>query len=305
MKDIAYARTFIKRGRQVLIVSVMSTVGEDSAGEIKRDFVGTAEKAKEVGADVIELNFSCPNTKERSGDIYNHSEDAAEIARAVKSATKLPIFIKIGFLPEEHLQQLVRAVSPYIDGIVAINTVSAPVKDQFGNEMFPGRSKAGTSGWIIQEVAHEVAKNLVRIRDQLGRRDTLDLLGLGGVMTKEDFWARLNTGVNAVEICTGAFLDPLLGFKIRQATSVGDLELEQNHELIGEDRTKVELQRPGIAEALPGVGGRVASVPPVQHESNKIGELPLNGGGVGTRLLPTYSPPHDKNNRERCTSLGI
>ena len=45
------------------------------------------------------------------------------------------------------------------------------------------------------------------------------LLGLGGVMNKEDYEERLSSGVDAVEICTGAFLDPLVGLKIRNASS--------------------------------------------------------------------------------------
>jgi hypothetical protein len=36
-------------------------------------------------------------------------------------------------------------------------------------------------------------------------------------MTKADFAARLATGVDAVEICTGAYVDQFIGLKIRNA----------------------------------------------------------------------------------------
>jgi hypothetical protein len=129
------------------------------------------------------------------------------------------VFIKIGHLRDAALRALINAVSPVIDGIVAINTIPAAIVDQYGQPMFPGRPRGGVSGWSIRSIAQEVAINLVKIRDEIGRRDTLCLLGVGGVMTPDDFKSRLDTGVDAVEICTGAFLDSMLGFKIRHANS--------------------------------------------------------------------------------------
>lgn len=263
MEDVAAAKSHMIRGSQVLIVSVMATVGEDSAEAIQKDFVLTSKMATEAGADIIELNFSCPNTKERSGDIYHYPADAGEIAKLVKADTKLPVFVKIGFLPEPKLREFVKVVSPSIDGVVAINTVSLPVKDQRGVDLFPGRAKAGVSGWAIQKIAHESARNLVKIRDDLGRRDTLDVLGLGGVLTPDDFWEMLGTGVTAVETCTGAFLDPLLGFKIRQATSVEQFELDSGRDSMEGDRINFGAKDSGAVEAAPTSGG-VAAARPVQ-----------------------------------------
>lgn len=217
LEDLRIARTFVQKGRQVLIVSVMATVPDGNLHKIIDDFVRTATYAKSGGADIIELNYSCPNTNERAGEIFNYPNDAMEISKAVKTAVGIPLFVKIGYMPKDQLRNFVIANVDHIDGIVGINTISAPVNDPFGNQMFPGRSTAGISGWAIQRAAHEVAVNLVEMRKDLGREDSLNLLGLGGVMTKEDFNARLATGVNAVEICTAAFLNPMLGLQIRTA----------------------------------------------------------------------------------------
>jgi dihydroorotate dehydrogenase (NAD+) catalytic subunit len=222
MQDIAVARGFIHRGRQVLIVSVTGTdnrkLKKDNR-ELKEDFVRTANMAKEAGADIIELDFSCPNVSDQTASIFMLPEVAYDIAHEVKQTTKIPVFIKIGHLQDVALRALINAVSPAIDGIVAINTIPASVVDQCGQPMFPGRPGGGVSGWGIRSIAQEVAIKLVKIRDEIGRGDTLCLLGVGGVMTPDDFKSRLDTGVNAVEICTGAFLDSMIGFKIRQANS--------------------------------------------------------------------------------------
>jgi tRNA-dihydrouridine synthase len=202
--------------------------------------------AKEAGADIIELNFSCPNTiKEAAGEIYHSPDDAAEIAAAVKKAVRIPVFAKIGYLGEPRLRRFVEATAASLDGLVAINTVSAPIERADGQPLFPGRSTAGLSGWVIRDVAHKVARDLVKIRRDLRLENDLCILGLGGVMNSTDYWERLDSGVDAVEICTGAFLDPLIGMKIRGAEQVvdnahggatGGLTLDKDVESFGEVR---------------------------------------------------------------------
>jgi dihydroorotate dehydrogenase len=247
MEDLACAREFVRSGHQVLNVSVQATV--DPQLDLIKDFVDTATMAREAGADIIELNFSCPNTKNhKTGDIYNSPSFAREIAHAVKKATKLPVFAKIGFLPKANLKLFVRETTGCIDGIVAINTVSAQIDDSIGEPVFPGRPTAGLSGWVIKDVAQEVACNLVEIRSELGLTDDLALLGLGGVMTVGDFWERLNTGVNAVGICTGAFADPLLGLKIREATTISDMVKpdDRSHVTMKKEVQKTDTDARGV-----------------------------------------------------------
>jgi dihydroorotate dehydrogenase len=269
MADVSSAKEFVRSGHQVLIVSVVAT-GTD---EIKNDFVRTAEMAKTAGADIIELNLSCPNTAEkREGEIFNNPEDAAEIVHAVKKATRIPLFIKTGYVPEEKIRELLVSTESHIDGVVAMNTVSARIDRgrTGGGQFFPDRPTAGVSGWAIKDVAQEMAVNLVKIRKEL-QRPELCLVGLGGVMNKADFWERIDTGVNAVEICTAAFLDPLLGIKIRDPASneyVGRISGRMEQDGMAE----INAQANGSTSALPKgeVAGRVS---PVQGEDMGVREL--------------------------------
>ncbi len=247
---------------QLLIVSVMSSVGTDADLEaIANDFAETAIAVKNCGADVIELNYSCPNTREHAGEIYLNERDSARISEVVREAVggSMPIFVKIGYLADELLHQFINANFKWIDGIVAINTISEPVVDREGKEVFPGRPKAGVSGWAVRNVAHRLAQTLVKARDDLYRREgkRLDLLGLGGVMTPDDFDARLATGVDAVEICTGAFFNPFLGFEIRNAQGnievVSDVAIMDSARSSGQSEADLRLRTGANAHSKQGV----------------------------------------------------
>lgn len=234
--DLAQARAYVREGHQLLIVSVMSSVGGDAAFDavdddtklsmIADDFAETARLASRAGADVIELNFSCPNTKgvNRAGLIYQYPKDAATVSQRVRDALggSAKIFAKIGYLNDQRLRDFVHSNWRLLDGIAAINTISAPVAVPDKTQLFPGRpdNTAGISGWSVRRVAHRLASQLVAVRDEIYKSEgkRLDVLGLGGVMNKQDFLARLATGVDAVEICTGGYFNPFLGLEIRNAT---------------------------------------------------------------------------------------
>jgi dihydroorotate dehydrogenase (NAD+) catalytic subunit len=220
-EDIRRAREVIREGHQVLIVSIVASTNENPEAMIE-DFVQAATMAKNAGADIIEANYSCPNTPgDRAGDVYLYPEDAKPLSRALRDALgKTPLFVKIGYLPGPKLRTFLEYHSPFIDGIVAINTISAKVIDREGKPTFPGKGRetAGVSGCAIKTKAQEVAKNLIALRQEFPTRSgqPLTILGLGGVLTKQHVTEYLDDlGVDAVESCTGAFLNPHLGLDTR------------------------------------------------------------------------------------------
>jgi dihydroorotate dehydrogenase (NAD+) catalytic subunit len=236
MEDIREARKAVREGHQVLIVSVVGSKAglPDDPVAVRRqtiaeDFIAAALKAKAAGADIIEANFSCPNVSgDPVGDLYHDAADSAYVSHALKSAiAPTPLFVKIGYLPAIGLREFVE-LNTAIDGIVAINTISASVVDDNGQQTFPdgtinsakvSREKAGISGWAIKERAKEVTQNLVAIRNDLCRqgRKPFTILSVGGIVTPEECWERLSVlgESDGVESCTGALLNPYLGLQIR------------------------------------------------------------------------------------------
>ena len=211
--------------RQVLIVSVVGTTpsSEGSLDNLIDDFVRAAELAKEAGADIVELNFSCPNIPgHREGEVYRSPEISAAITQAVREAIRdTPIFMKIGYLDEGLLSSVVHANAHFVQGVVAINTVSMRVKNVFGDDFFPSsrgykRSTAGISGSSIKPLAMEVVRNLGELRKKF--QYDFDILAVGGVTTGRDVQEYLNLGANGVQSCTGAWINPNLAIETRLYT---------------------------------------------------------------------------------------
>lgn len=224
--DIREARAVVREGHQVLIVSVTASTEENNEAIIA-DFVNTAKLAKDAGADIVEANFSCPNVpgEHKVGLVYQSPTLSAKISEAMQEVlqqgrSKTPLFVKIGYLPGPELRQFVHANAKFINGVVAINTITAKVIDKKGEDTFPGRPEAGISGWAIKPLAQEVARNLVALREAVfnDHDKHLTIVGVGGVLTKHDCSEYLDDiGVDAVESCTGAFLNPYLGLEVRAA----------------------------------------------------------------------------------------
>jgi dihydroorotate dehydrogenase (NAD+) catalytic subunit len=218
-EDIRRTREIVKEGHQVLIVSVFASA-HDSEVAIIDDLVRTSLMAKEAGADIIEVNFSCPNVPHErvSGELCKDVERSARVSKALRDALHpTPLLVKIGYLGEVELREFVHRNAPFIDGIVAINAISRAVCQRDGMPTFAGREQAGISGWSIRNEAEEIARNLVVLRDEIFKSSNkrLTLLSVGGILTKEDYFNRLETGVDGVEICTGAYLNAFIGLEIR------------------------------------------------------------------------------------------
>jgi dihydroorotate dehydrogenase len=215
-QDIADSKAMLSSG-QVLAVSVMGSpeIATDD-NELVRQFTLTADLALQAGADIIEVNLSCPNT---GGDLLCLSPEAsAQVVQAVAQRLKpsgTPLFIKISYLDPPILKELVEKCSKYIDGVVAINTVSVPVVNRNGTPFFGERWRAGLSGAAIRTLGLDTSRELVDLRDRMRRHSDLVIIGVGGVMIPSDFDAYLDVGVDVVQSCSGAWLNPDLAIQIQ------------------------------------------------------------------------------------------
>jgi tRNA-dihydrouridine synthase len=76
---------------------------------------------------------------------------------------------------------------------------------------------AGLSGEGIRLLGLNTCRHLVDLREKRGFKDVV-IVGVGGVMTPEDFDAYIAVGVDLVQSCTGLFANPELGVEIRTRT---------------------------------------------------------------------------------------
>lgn len=211
--DVERAKRSIGKG-QVLVVSAMgSSEYHPNVTSFVRDFALCARLAKEAGADIVELDLSCPNSNAAEGVVYLDSQLSGAITKAAKAEIgATPLFMKVGnFTRRDQLASVLRANAPHADGIAGINTVKMTVMAADGKPALPGRPQSGVCGAAIQASALQFTRWAIEER----RRNRYDfiLVGVGGIMTPDDVDRFLALGVEAVEVATAAMWDPYLAYR--------------------------------------------------------------------------------------------
>jgi dihydroorotate dehydrogenase (NAD+) catalytic subunit len=214
-EDVARARRHLNRD-QLFVVSVMgSSEAYPDLPSFVRDFAVSAKMAKEAGAQVVELDLSCPNSNAAEGMVFMDPDLSGRISKEVKSEIgETPLFIKVGFFPDRApFEAVMRANAPHVDGIVGINTVRMTVLDREGRPAIAGRPQSGVCGAGIQPCALQFVRWLVDTKAK--NRYDFAAIGVGGIMTPDDVDEFLSAGVEAVEVATAAMWDPYLALRYR------------------------------------------------------------------------------------------
>ena len=216
MQDIAFAKHSLAEG-QVLIVSVY---GEgDSLQSMSQDFAAAALMAKEAGADIIELNFSCPNLMKSGEPLYWSIEYVSKItANVAKCVRDTPILLKLGLIHEHEspFNLLVSAARAGASGVSAINSISMRVLNKSRHPAFGKRIYSGISGYPIRQLALQCIKKLVQINQ--AEKLNLVILGMGGVTLPEHFNEFFNVGADIALSATGMMWNPYLAAQFHQQT---------------------------------------------------------------------------------------
>lgn len=218
--DFALAAKTAGKG-QLLVLSVQGTIQDGfSEAEYHEDFAKTAELGVKAGAQVLEINLSCPNVAGEGVICYN-PETVANICRLVRERVggEVKVLAKLGYFrpnQEELLKKVVSELGAYVDGIAAINTIAARIVDRNGKQAFPGpgREKAGVSGSAIKWAGIEMCGRLKNLREALDLNYVI--VGVGGVMKPEDYRDYLIAGADAVQSATGAMWNPDLATDIKR-----------------------------------------------------------------------------------------
>ncbi len=214
-RDIEWTREHLP-DEKLLSVSVVATIQPGwTIDDTADDYARCAQWAAESGADCVETNFSCPNVSTADGQLYQVPDDAAVVAQRVREALgRTPYVIKIGHMPEaDRARELLRAITPHIDGIAMTNSVATTVRMPDGEMLFDGLPR-GICGKATREASLEQTRlfaNLVR-EEEMG----VSLVGVGGASTATDVAAYLEAGAESVHIATAAMVNPLTAQQIRR-----------------------------------------------------------------------------------------
>lgn len=218
-EDVKKAMSYAGDG-QLLIMSTVGTIKEGfSQEDYFNDFAYTAGLAKETGAKVIEVNLSCPNVA-NEGIICFNPNAVETICRSVKEKINdTPLLIKLGYFgPEQQelLESILKRIKPFIAGISAINTIPAPVVNEQGEQALPGpnRLSSGICGAAIKWAGMEMVERLSQIREKI--QSDFAIVGVGGVMTAEDYAEYRSKGADLVQSATGAMWNADLAHEVWQ-----------------------------------------------------------------------------------------
>jgi len=219
-KDVQKTLSYMKRGN-VMILSFMGTKKDGmDRDEYIEDFAKTCREARVTRAPILEVNFSCPNFG-KDGLICNDVVTSRDILVALRNAKgNTPLLVKIGYFPpkqQESLEALLDAIHENADGVVAINTIQAKVTDAQGGQVLPGSSVrlfSGICGAKIRWAGLEMADRIVAYKKKKAWKDFV-VVGVGGVVSVNDYWEFMKRGVDAVQSATGAMWKPDLAIEIR------------------------------------------------------------------------------------------
>jgi dihydroorotate dehydrogenase len=206
----------------MLILSFMGTAKPNQTEqEFLDDFARAAKLSKETGAKVLEVNLSCPNIGNEGLVCYN-LEMTEKVLKTIRDQIDtIPLIVKVGYYKEDiQLEKLAEIVHRYGNAIAAINTLQTEIVDEDGNQALPGsptRLKSGVCGACIKWAGIEMVEKLNKIRQE--KKLSYEILGVGGVMTADDYFEYRNAGADAVQSATGAMWNPNLAHDIWKKTN--------------------------------------------------------------------------------------
>ena len=166
------------------------------------DYVHTCallDREEQVGW--LEVNISCPNVHNGGMSFGTSPEAAAQVARAVKSATTKPVYMKLSPNVTD-IAAIARACEEAgADGISLINTLLGMRLDLKTRKPLLANTTGGLSGPAVFPVA-------VRMVYQVYEAVRIPVIGMGGVSTAEDVLEMMLAGAAAVEVGAANLVNP-------------------------------------------------------------------------------------------------
>ena len=287
---------------KVVIASIM--------GRDNEEWEYLAKEVTKAGADLIELNFSCPNMKykQTGSDVGQNPELVEEYTKVVRNSTSLPILAKMTPNITNMCIPAYSAKKGGANGISAINTIKSitgvDIDSNIPEPQVNGKSSlGGYSGKAVKPIA------LRFIGEMVNNKDIGDMYysGMGGIYTWRDALEFMLLGCSTVQLTTSVMEygyriveDLILGLKVymkeKNYKKVSDFvgiakcNLINNNEL---DKDTIEFPRFNYEKCI-GCGRCYISCRDGGHNAIKFDEKrkPLLDGSkcVGCHLCRLVCP---------------
>lgn len=166
------------------------------------DFAMMARKLDDVpGVAALEVNISCPNIHAGGFCFGWDARMSADVTRAVRQATTLPVIIKLspGAVDIAEIASAVEAEGA--DAVSLINTLVGMSIDPVTRRSRIANTTGGLSGPAVKPVA-------VRQTYQVAQAVSIPIIGIGGIFGVMDALEFFMAGATAVQMGTACFSHP-------------------------------------------------------------------------------------------------
>ena len=174
-------------------------------GSSESEWKQLAKMCDEIGADLIEGNFSCPQmtSHEMGSDVGTNPALVKSYCEAVTSVTKIPFIAKMTPNITDMCTSAVAAIEGGAAGLSAINTVKSITNIDLENmtamPVVDGKSSiSGYSGAAVKPIALRFCANM--LADP--RLKNIPISGIGGIETWRDALEFLLLGCHTTQVTT-------------------------------------------------------------------------------------------------------
>jgi dihydroorotate dehydrogenase (NAD+) catalytic subunit len=176
-----------------LVVSISAPTAEG--------FASLAAELTLPGVSAIEANISCPNIEEDGKAFAMRAESAEKVTRALRGATKLPLWVKLTPNTGDIADVARAAEAAGADAVVVANTFLSMAIDLKTFKPCLGNVMGGLSGPAIKPI-------VLRQVFQCAKAIKIPIVGCGGISSSEDAIEYMLAGATAVQVGTATFLQP-------------------------------------------------------------------------------------------------
>ncbi len=167
---------------------------------------------EQPGIAAIEVNISCPNIAAGGFCFGWDARMSADVTRAVRAATTLPVIVKLSPGAVDIAGIAVAVEEAGADAVSLINTLVGMAIDVKRRRPILANLTGGLSGPAVKPVA-------IRMVYQVAAAVRVPVIGMGGIMGLDDALEFIFAGASAVQVGTAIFAQPRMLTKL-----IDDLE---------------------------------------------------------------------------------
>jgi dihydroorotate dehydrogenase (NAD+) catalytic subunit len=181
-------KKFVDTAKKISIPIIISVGGRNPD-----EFHKVAIAAEEAGADAVELNLSCPHTKDYGLELGADPQMAYEVTKEASYSIKVPTIAKLGLI-DKMIEVSGKVLEAGAKALTLINTIKSMFIDVYTARPFLNKIYGGLSGPSIHPIAVRVVYDVYR------EHEDTPIIASGGVVNWYDAAEFFLVGSRAVQI---------------------------------------------------------------------------------------------------------